>query len=508
MRRYDRAFYSPGTAPASPTGLRQLAPRFDPPTDADANGNTPTATPSAANATDVAAIARAVTEAIGGDMDARIQRGLAAAGVGERVEGNGPVLNAQGETPDGAETAAQRALDGGRQATPEEEAAAVRTIPLEEIPFFNAEDYAVEEDPRRRAFLGYHLFRMFHGQAQRDFRQVDDAVNHLAQRGFYGDEARQRVANGQRALSTLTDSDGAVFIPEVVYNEVLRIVPEYGVIRRLARVIPNVDGPIRIPNLASGLVAFWVGEGQLIKARKPAFGKVLLDPEKMGLIVPWTTEVREEVGANLLNLIVTLIAEAFGKLEDQTFLYGDGTAAYGGITGLANTAGVNTYVLGGAANSGANSFGALTYDHLIAARAAVPAPVRKMGTWILHPDSETVLLGIKDNQDRPVFEAAYREGDMDRLLGRPVEWVQAAHANADSAANKPVGFYGDFSKYVIAQGRGMTSKLMTEATIKDVDDNTDIYLGAQDMEALRCTQRLDALAALPAAFVKILTSTT
>lgn len=385
---------------------------------------------------------------------------------------------------------------------------AAREIALEDIPSFDPARMAIETDPRRRAFLGIQLFRLFRGQLTRNYQQTAEAQMDLARRGFYGDAIAGQVLQGNtRALSTLTDANGAVFIPEVVYNEVLRIVPNYGAIRRLGRVI-SVDGPVRIPNLATGLVAFWVGEAQVIKARKPAFGKVTLDPEKIGLIVPWTSEVREEVGASLLDLIVTLIAEAFGLLEDQTALYGDGTATYGGVTGLASAAGVNSYVLGGATNSGSTTFADITYDDLAGAMKKVPAPVRRMGTWVLHPDTSMTLAGLKDTTGKPIFEADYREGGIDRLLGRPVEWVEAAKSETQTAVTTAMGFYGDFSKFIIAQGRGMTSKILDQATIIDVDDSTEILLGAQDMEALRMTERLDMLVALPSAFVKLVTSTT
>lgn len=430
---------------------------------------------------DYDAIARSVME--------QMARTEAPSGDGQR--GAAPQLNANAGRAQEPEARAQEPED-------------TRAIPLEDVPNFDPYAAEVETDPRRRAFLGLQLYRLFQAQARHDFRGQTEAQQALALRGFYGEDARQHVAQGGtvRALDTLTDADGGVFIPTVVYNEVLRLVPTYGVIRNLARVITGVSGPIKIPNLAAGLVAFWVGEGAEIKARKPTFGSVSLDPEKIGLIVPWTTEVREEVGASLLDLIVTLIAEAFGLLEDQTALYGDGTAVYGGITGLANAAGVNSYTMG----AGDTTAAALTYDDLLGAMKAVPVTARRTGTWVLHDDASLTLAGIKDANGQPVFRASYESGQFDRLLGRPVVYAQAARADAATSAGTAVGFYGDFSKFIVAQGRSMTSKLMTEATIKDVDDASDIRLGAQDMEALRMTERLDMLVGLPAAFVKIMSA--
>lgn len=352
----------------------------------------------------------------------------------------------------------------------------------------------------QRDDLGHGLYRLLQGQARRNPAQIADATDQLARMGHYGPAARERVESGERALSTLTDGDGAIFLPEVVLNEVQRLVPDYGIIRRLSRVIPVNQGSARVPNLAAGLVAFWVGEGQEIKARKPAFGKKSLDPEKMGIIVPWTTELEEETGSAFLDLVIELVAEAFALLEDQSGLYGDGTAAYGGVTGLANAAGVVDVVLDGQA------FGGMTHKSLLALKFAASSRVRARGRFVLHPDSLRYLLEVEDADGRPIIKQPTDDAMLPSLYGSPIEVTEAVLGPDDDGADTTFAFYGDFSRFLIGQGRGLTSDLLTEATIKDVDDATLIYLGMQDMKALRVTQRLDMTIALPAAFARLKTN--
>lgn len=367
-----------------------------------------------------------------------------------------------------------------------------------------ANEDGVVTDPTRRRELGRLMHRFYRGQTQRDPALTTSAVVDMARGGYYGEEARARfTSDGERAMNTLSDANGGVFLPTVVLNEVLRLVPEYGVIRRLARIIDVPSGTIKIPNLAGGIPAFWVGEGATIKSRAATFSSITLDPVKMGVIVPWTNELEEEAGASFMDLIVTLVAEGFANLEDTTAFYGDGTSAYGGITGLATFSGVNVYTMG----TGKTNFNQLTYDDLIGVLQATPVQVRRRGTWVFHPDTELTLAKLKDNDGRPIFIDDYRTGATGAtLLGRPVEWAQATYAQADTGVSKVLGFYGDFDTYLIAQGRGMTSMLLDQATIQDVDDSTVINLGAQDMKALRTTQRLFMRPGIPSAITRIRTA--
>lgn len=355
--------------------------------------------------------------------------------------------------------------------------------------------------------LGSALYQLLQGQARKSESQVAEAVQRLARMGHYGPQAMEAARTSEtRALSTLTDADGAVFLPEVVLNEVQRLIPDYGVIRRLARIIPISGGSVRVPNLAAGLVAFWVGEGQEIKARKPAFGKKSLDPEKMGIIIPWTTELEEETGSAFLNLVIELASEAFALLEDQTGFYGDGSAAYGGITGLANAAGVvdvTMPVISGGTDG--TSIAHLTHKNLLALKFAASSRVRERGRFVLHPNSLKYLLEMEDTTGRPIIKQPTESAMLPSLYGSPIEVTEAVIGPDDDAGDTAFAFFGDFSRFLIGQGRGMTSDLLTEATIKDVDDETLIYLGMQDMKALRMTQRLDMTVALANAFARLKT---
>lgn len=399
-----------------------------------------------------------------------------------------------------------RAPDLNPNAGTEEDGSRVAVSPGGELVSFRGRAMSDLTHDERDA-LGNALYRLVQAQTTGNYERLADATDELARMGHYGPEAREAVQNGQRAMSTLTDSDGGVFLPEVVLNEVMRLVPNYGIIRRRGRVIPVGPGSVRVPNLAAGVVAFWTGETAGIKARKAAFDKTILDPEGMGVIVPWTNELEEETGSAFLDLIVTLVSEAFALLEDQAGLYGDGTADFGGITGLANAAGVAEVLLGTDAASGA-TFDKLTADAMLRLKFAASSRVRGQGVYVIHPDNIEYLLALKDTQGRYLLKMPTEDGMLPTIWGSPVEFTEAAHSPALSAANqaeKSFVFYGDFSRFLVGQGRGITSDLLTEATINDVDDSTPIRLGAQNMKGLRVTQRVDMAVALAAAFSRLKT---
>lgn len=327
----------------------------------------------------------------------------------------------------------------------------------------------VEAKEMTRDAVYANTFQLMSAISNKNYGRIDKYQKRLAEGGAYGHSVREAGA-----FSTLTDPEGAVLLPEMVYAQVLDIEKNYGVVNQLALGIPVESGSMKVPNVAGDLDAFATGEGQPIKTRKFNFAKVNLDPQKWGVIVPWTSEISEEAGAKLMPVVMRKIAQAFAKAKDVAGLYGDGSATYNEITGIYNKDNVADTVSA-----------TLTPDNLLELQFKIAASLVDRGVYVMHPNTREKIYGLKDGEGRYIYKLPFEAGGVASLWGRPVYFSEAVDNDQASV------FYGDFSYLLLGQGRGLTSDLLTEGTIDDVDDSGTINLATQDMKALRVTERFD-----------------
>jgi HK97 family phage major capsid protein len=341
-------------------------------------------------------------------------------------------------------------------------------------------------------------FRLISGVSRRDHHAVRKAQRELALMGEYGDEW-QRVAQASERAVMLTSAEGQPFLPTAVINKIEDIALRVGIVRPLVTTYSITSGDAKLPNVSGRLTAFAVNEASTIKARKADFGSVTLDPMKWGVIVPWTQEMSDEVGAQFVAKVVELAGEAFANEMDATVLTADGTATYHSLTGLLSLAGVGEATMA----SGDGNFNDIDYDDLIDLRAACDVGVKARGDYIIHPDFEETFLKFKDGAGHYLFPAA---SGVERATGRPIHFTEVMPAKSTSDVSTSFALYGDFSFVSMGIGQTLQVALLTEATIQDVDDLSLIHLAATDSQALRFTMHWDVKVGLPRAFSKLTTA--
>lgn len=338
------------------------------------------------------------------------------------------------------------------------------------------------------------MVRLMKGCFARDLSLRQHAVEELRQLNAYMDVEHQR-ADGFYA--TLTDGQGGVLIPTLIEQNILRVRDIHGLIRSGSTYLPTPVGKKKWPNMTALLEWFAIGESGEAKVRKASLGSIVLDPDSWGLIVLITQELDDEAGALLMPVLLERIGEAKAKSEDNAGFNGDGTAPYGNITGIISAAGTN-WSPGESIILVAN----LTWQHFVKMKYSVPSIYRAGAGYFFHPDMEMYLELLRDDQNRPLYLPG--DGGGGTFAGRPVRYSTILpDPGTPLGTGDTFGVFGNLRYGAFAEKPGMQVKELTEATVLDDDDTTELRLGSRNMKGTRLISYFDYEVAIPAAFATL-----
>lgn len=289
-------------------------------------------------------------------------------------------------------------------------------------------------------------------------------------------------------LSEGTTTAGGFLVPEEFKAEVLRLAPQYGVIRREARSVPMASDVQNWP--ASGTTdqtAQWVNEAGQIKSTDPTFRQVVLTINKLASIPKVTNELLADANVNTVQLLAELVAEAFAKEEDNQGFNGTGSP----FVGCLSATGVPT-----SPHAGGTAFIALSYQDLVDTTAQIYTNATANAKFYFHRSMVAHIRGLITTAGAPIIGSTAKE-----VAGYPLVDTEILPGKASSTAKTDATAYavfGDLRKGIMMGERGsMTMKIGTEGTVGG--DN----LFEKDMVALRVIERVALGVALPSAFCRI-----
>lgn len=282
-----------------------------------------------------------------------------------------------------------------------------------------------------------------------------------------------------KALVEGTDALGGYMVPEELRAEVFRILPDFGVMRRLARVIPMSSDTLKLNSLAARPYAYWVSEYGSKTTTSAEFGQVTLTPNDLVCLLPVTHQLIADANVNIVQFILELFAEAIAIAEDEAFFTGSGTGQPKGIS-------TETITTVDAGNNG-------NMDDLIDLMHSVPARVRTSPRAAFVAGRSTIsnLMKLKDTSGNYIWRDGGRlqDGATRRLpatlLGYPVE--------EQNDIDPKTIYFGDWSYYVI----GDRQQVVVETTREGGD------AWRRNATEIKAVERVDGKTVLPAAFAKI-----
>jgi len=280
---------------------------------------------------------------------------------------------------------------------------------------------------------------------------------------------------------------GGVLVPEEFSADIINLKEIYGKFRQNAGVTPMLYDTKHVPRRTGGLTATWTAEATAITESTMAWDYVDLVAKKLACLAKYSTELGEDALVDIGDTLAEDMAWAFSRAEDLAGFNGDGTATYGGITGL----GPKFVALGTAANSAgiiiapvqtaANGYGAIILDNFTSMQGRLPqyAVERDDVKWYCSRNffySVMLNLALKAGG---VSEAEVIAGQVNpRFLGYPVVIVQVMPSVF--AVSQICCYFGSLSLAALLGDR----RMMTIATSAHLNF-------AEDLLAIRATERLD-----------------
>lgn len=317
-------------------------------------------------------------------------------------------------------------------------------------------------------------------------KRVAEEKKMEAFRTFLSGGLRSLNGDERRALQGDIDSKGGFVKPPAMYlNQLIKNVDDILFVRRLGTIIQLTDSDeAGIPALDSDPDdAEWTSEIKTgSEDNAMSFGKRALKAHPLAKRIRVSNDFLFTAG-NAEAIIRDRMAYKLALPQEKAFMVGDGnkkplglfTASADGISTARDIAEGNTTT-------------ETSFDNLNAMKYGIKAQYMTRAEWLGNRTWVKKVAGLKDDENRFLWEPSRQAGQPDRLLGHAVNMSE--HAPGVFASGNYVAVFGDFSWYYIADH--MTAEMKRLDELYAESNQTGFITRA----------RLDGMPALEEAFVR------
>jgi HK97 family phage major capsid protein len=266
-------------------------------------------------------------------------------------------------------------------------------------------------------------------------------------------------ADDLRALQVDVDVEGGYLVPpEQFVNQIIKNVDNMTFVRRAATTftVPMAES-LGVPTLDTDVDdATWTAE-LLTGSEDTAlrFGKRALHPHPVAKRIKVSNTLIRKSLVPIENYVQMRLAYKFGITHEKAFLTGSGSNQPLGLF-TASSDGIST----SRDVSTGNASTSIKFDGLIEAKYSQKQQYWNNTTWLFHRDAMKQISKLKDGEGQYIWRESVREGEPDRILGRPVEISE--YVPSTFTSGKYVGLLGDFSYYWIADALSLQFQRLVE----------------------------------------------
>ena len=258
-----------------------------------------------------------------------------------------------------------------------------------------------------------------------------------------------RISEETRAA--LTTDNAAVMIPKEISQQIiLGLQGAYELMNKVnLRITPHAKTFVE-PILSGDMTLKRITVGSNNEEGAASFEGIEIKAYDYRLpVIPVSLTLLDGSDADIQGAIVALLTEHIARGLTNLALTG-GTAS-DGVSALVPKVVTTT----------AASATAVTYNDLIDVLAKVKAPHNAQGvaSWVMNSATRAAIMKVLDQNGRPIFVESAREGEPDRILGRP---VVIDDNMPDIGAGKTPILFGDLRKYVLRIVQGVKVRVYQE----------------------------------------------
>lgn len=308
-----------------------------------------------------------------------------------------------------------------------------------------------------------------------------------------------------KALTEGTGSAGGYVVPEEFAAEVNRVVEDFGLIPKLARIFPMKSDTLNVPRLSATVTVSYPGEATAGTASQPTFEQVVLSAKSCVGITPMSNELLADASISVVDLLVELFAEAIAGQMDSQGLAGTGSP----FTGILVDSGVT--VVQPANGTGNSTFtGAATPDNARTLISNVKPWALQGAAFIMHRTVWALMQTVKASSGGDYFISAanpvvvnngqqgFPTAMAGTLWGYPV-YLSDKMPTTTAVSTKFI-IFGNLKHVYVGQRAEMGVSISQEGVVGGVS------LFETNMSAVRVISRHGIAVGLPTAFAVLKTS--
>lgn len=256
-----------------------------------------------------------------------------------------------------------------------------------------------------------------------------------------------------KALSSSSDKDGGVLVPETLKQQILEKKDQINVLEAMVETIP-VNSPLSIIDFdfTETFNAHGEVESVTIQDIANAFGKNTLDPQDFDVICKVPKRLERRSFAALQPLIAKRYARKHKDQVDSFIMLGTGVNQPVGVVTMLNDLSANTVSI--------TSLGGLVYGDLVDCVIKLDQQYRDNGAFFLHKNALGQIMKLTDDNNLPIWNRPVAQGNPSTLLGYPVFEIPSLD-DGGSSGETPIVF-GDMSMYVMAVELGFNVEVLRE----------------------------------------------
>lgn len=275
------------------------------------------------------------------------------------------------------------------------------------------------------------------------------------------------------------------FVPAPTAAEIIQDVVRGSSVLRLSKVTPMESETLKVPVMAEGPGAFWVGETERIKTSVAKWIFPVLTAKKLAVIIPVSKEKLNDATIDVFATLQPEIAEAFYKAIDAACLFGTNSPFELNVYDQAVKEGK-------VIQAGTNERLDLDISDTMALIEAGNLDVNGFAAGISFKNNLRKLRDANGNQ-------LYVQGtDQNTLYSQPIEFSRSSAWDN----TKALCIAANWNYSLVGIRDQMQYEVLREATLNSVtmEDGKPLSLAENDMIAIKATMRLGFLPVKAAAF--------